>query len=180
MRLQVILLLLLSITIARAEPSPIVSRLMNEPMSMLDYGLWRTELELRQFFREVDRIFISSRYDWKSNRIHLDILLYQIPQSLQKMTPEKQCQEVIDSVQDFFGVDVKTGKPVAQTKQTLLGKSFTHNGFKGFDISSAEMFSHLDQITQLNISVNATSPTGSKQHSETRLYSCSRPLVSDQ
>lgn len=153
---------------------------MNEPLSMLDYGLWRTEIELRRYFIEVDQVFISTRYDWSQNRILIDVLLSKIPARLQRLTPEKQCKDVVSSIRNYFGVDTNTGKPGSELGYTLLGNSFIHNGFKGSDIAQKSLFEHLDQITYIKVSLARSNKkvTGNTP-SKNNLNVCQSPLLTN-
>ena len=153
---------------------------MNEPLSMLDYGLWRTEIELRRFFIEVDQIFVGTRYDWPNNQILIEVVLSKIPARLEQLTPEKQCKDVVSSIRNYFGVDTNTGKAASESGYTLLGNSFIHNGFKGSDLGQKSLFEHLDQITLIKVSLirNNKLVTDNKP-TKNRLNVCQSPLLSN-
>ena len=151
--LLIIVLILMNSRVSFAAPGPITGRLMNEPLSMLDYGLWRTELELKRFFNNIDNIFVGATYNWNKDQILIQVILYETPETLKDLTPDKQCRHVIKSIRDFYGIDTSTGRPAASMENTLLGKSFVHNGFAGSDIPQAELFSQLDKMTYINVSM---------------------------
>jgi len=144
----------ISTRIANAEPNPIVARLMNEPLSMLDYGLWRTELELKRYFNSINDIYVAARYDWKKDQIAIEVLLSEIPTSLQELKEKERCKSVMDSIKDYYGVDTNNkNTKKTQLKNSLFGKSFIHNGYASTDISQDELFRKLDDITQVYVSI---------------------------
>ena len=151
--LLIIVLLLMNARVSLAAPGPITGRLMNEPLSMLDYGLWRTELELKHFFNNIENIFVGTTYNWNKDQISIQVILYETPETLKDLAPDKQCRHVINSIKDFYGIDTSTGRPTASMENTLLGKSFVHNGFAGSDIPQTELFSQLDKMTHINVSM---------------------------
>jgi len=135
----------ISVKQPQAEPNPIIGRLMNEPLSMLDYGLWRTEIELRRYFVSMNNIYIAARYHWKKDRINIEVLINELPIELQEMDEKARCESVIESIQNYYAAKNK--------KNTLFGKSFIHNGYAGIDISQEELFQKLDRMTYINVSV---------------------------
>lgn len=135
----------ISIKPTHAEPNPIIARLMNEPLSMLDYGLWRTEIELKRYFISMNNIYIAARYNWQEDKIAIEVLLNELPLSLQELKENERCEFVINSIKNYFGGD--------KNKNTLLGKSFIHNGYAGMDISQDELFRKLDNMTHIYVSV---------------------------
>jgi len=130
---------------AQAAPSPIVGQLMNEPLSMLDYGLWRTEIELKRYFSNIENIYIAARYNWQKDQIAIDVLINSLPESLLQIKESKRCESVLNSIRDYYGG--------SKTSNTLFGKSFLHNGYAGTDISQKELFRQLDSMTHIYVSV---------------------------
>jgi len=139
--------------VSNAEPGPITGRLMNEPLSMLDYGLWRTELELKHFFIDSNKVFVGTRYNWAKDQISIQVILYEAPESLKHLDAEKQCIQVINSIKDFYGIELSTGRPTASMGSTLLGQSFIHNGYAGSDIPQDELFKQLDKMTHIYVTM---------------------------
>jgi len=77
--IAVFLLLLASFQISHAEPTKAVTYLINEPVSMLDWGLYKLKEELD--VHAWDRINNSTpsahaTYDWNSNRIRIIFSYY--------------------------------------------------------------------------------------------------------
>jgi len=135
----------LSFNQAQAAPSPIVAQLMNEPLSMLDYGLWRTEIELKRYFSNIENIYIAARYNWQKDQIAIDVLINSLPDALLQINESKRCESVLSSIRDYYGG--------SKTSNTLFGKSFLHNGYAGMGISQKELFRQLDKMTHIYVSV---------------------------
>lgn len=68
-----LILLFLQATSVRAEPVPLVEKLMNTPVSQFSYGLDKMEDGLRRMLKE-EGIFSSVGYDFKSNIISLNVI----------------------------------------------------------------------------------------------------------
>lgn len=90
-------------------------------------------------------------------------MLYEIPESLKELDQKNRCHHVVNSIKDFFGIDTVTGLPGQDLKNSLLGKSFIHNGYAGSDLSQDELFNHLDMITQIKVSIFSNTNTSSSQ-----------------
>ena len=75
------LLLILIPLMAQSEPTKTTSWLMSEPMSLFDWGIYKTDKKLAEL-KIASSMFTaqffsgSAEYDWDANRIRLRVLLY--------------------------------------------------------------------------------------------------------
>ena len=59
---------------AAGEPSATSNYLMNEPVSVMDFAIYKLQLDLNDVFvsdANLDRLWVE--YDWKSDRIIIDV-----------------------------------------------------------------------------------------------------------
>ena len=115
----VVFLIMASVQTGRGEPTPTIRYLMNEPVSMLDYGIkWLEDSLIEEWNFDVLEVDpgISVKYDWDTNRIRIKYIYlspspnYQYPEKLIKEKMEKVVH-LIKSV--VFGIDPSTGKPMS-------------------------------------------------------------------
>jgi hypothetical protein len=94
MKTAVLLLLLCIPTASYADPSSYVKELMNEPVSMLDFGLYQLEKELQEWFsntRHAD-YYIHAYYNYTLNRITISSQIVLLDEEAQKRaTPKQWC-----------------------------------------------------------------------------------------
>ena len=117
-------ILLANLTTALADPSPEVRRLMNEPVSMLDWGLDRLA---QQASRQVGEKLrnggevpdIDAGYDWKLNQLELYVNYYE-PQK----APKALCRTTINLIRRTLSPTVGKSK-----RLNLWVSAFQHNGY---------------------------------------------------
>jgi len=135
--------------IACAEPNSVTGYLINEPMSMMDWGIYNLKKRIQdQVFKNAkksnltnslnDFIFVEVYFDIDKNQI-----IIKVP-SLCTMTPKgskdtvalsieeaKQwSKRVISAIKDNLGVDPKTGRPKWGDDSTFIFSSyFSHQGW---------------------------------------------------
>ena len=71
----VLFLLFISVGTSKAEPTPTISYLMNTPVSMLDFGIFKLNTRFESYSDKL-RIgktepLITVEYEWDSNRIEI-------------------------------------------------------------------------------------------------------------
>lgn len=118
------------------EPSPTVQYLMNEPVSMFDWGMYKLTLYLNQEFRDRYQKKISTfapritvHYDADSNKIQISALM------LYKKFPNKgeartYCEEIFKYIRGLLVFEKgSTKRPVpANAPLTTLGSYFGQHG----------------------------------------------------
>ncbi len=93
-----------------AEPSRSISYLMEDSLSMFDWGVFRMESSITNIkFKEFDLINHYGRvnYDWDSNRINLETIVYPYYKSLEKSGSKTICRQAIIQVKEHFGYGIE-------------------------------------------------------------------------
>jgi hypothetical protein len=77
---RIALLLALIPLLAQAEPNKAMSWLMDEPMSLFDWGIYKTDkkvadLKIASSMFTAQFFSGSAEYEWEANRIRLRVLL---------------------------------------------------------------------------------------------------------
>ena len=147
-----------------AEPTPAVQYLMNEPVSMLDWGLYRMEEKIKKYFDFPDfpkggnPWVFEFNYNWDSNRIMISVGIVRELDSPAK----DQCRNVISAIRGYalgnFWEGVK-GDP--QKNGSFLAKCFSHSGYTKTDIPEG-LLKEIDQIIEIQVAVLDKSIGGSK------------------
>ena len=166
--LSTLLLIGPAIPLATAEPSSAVNYLMDDKVSMFDYGLDKTEAQIKESLREKKWSPMLS-YDWKKNRIIIDV--HQFPLTTNKDLAEARLlvDEIFWLIRYEFGLDL-TGKLHPSFKCSSLYLNFTHRGFSKRD-EPTNLGSDLDTITEIRAIVVIEKGKSIK---------CTGPLVSDE
>jgi len=133
---KLIFVLILFPTICFAEPTSSIRHLMNEPVSLFDLGMVRTDDHLKWFCRQFDfssaalfgddtSAFCISGYDYDKNRISLNILISDATDEIKLEDVKSEVKRIIDGLRKSFGVDPQIGKLVI----TYVGDYFSHQGY---------------------------------------------------
>jgi len=91
-----------------AEPDASTKYIMNEPLSLLEWGLYRLEKAYdKQTWSDLDirSQYTTARYDWSKNTIYFEIVVYPSFESLQKTPAQKVCGSVVHQIKSLFGVE---------------------------------------------------------------------------
>lgn len=132
-----VILVIVPITIA--EPSSAVDYLMNEPVSMFDYGMQKLNDELQKQ-RDALKVAnlspgLNAYYKWDSNKIRIS-LLYIDEKSSHKEFSESRIKSDIKKVimhlkKVIFCVNPNTGAPAGMLGGDMLfNRFFKHAGYK--------------------------------------------------
>jgi hypothetical protein len=112
------MILLLSVGVCTGEPDAVMKYLMNEPVSMLDWGLFRLDKGLIDPILSDKGVMASSGYNYSQNKIIINISIIDYPDKKKKSAKEikESCRETIDFVKTVL-------------KQVPLDVYFIHEGF---------------------------------------------------
>jgi hypothetical protein len=134
---------------SQAEPTANMQYLMNEPVSMMDWGLLNIDksIESNGGLKKYGNTITS--YDWDKNRIL--IIVSSIGASSKEQAKE-WCRDIVSFIRGFLGVDEKNGKPVFKNNQSFLYRYFTHEGFKR-NAEPKELGKELDNITTIQATI---------------------------
>jgi len=134
----IIFLLLANFGVGMAEPPPAIVYLVNEPLTMLEWGLYRIEVEVLSPMSEGKTVGFtnlkpvpkcSARYD--SDRNQIEIYATAFLHKFESVKAAREwCLQVVDGIRSRFGVDPETGKLSWDLEKglgaTVLGGYFYH------------------------------------------------------
>jgi hypothetical protein len=128
---RLLLVFILIATSAFADPSPSIRHLMSEPLSMLEWGIYRIERRAALFAwddLDIMKQFCDVQYDWDVNWLRLSCTIYPRFQSLQKTPPKQVCGSIISQIRTHFGIGAA---PHLETVRKLfgIGTYFRHQFF---------------------------------------------------
>ena len=106
----------LGASISYAEPDDTVKYLMDETVTMFDFGLYQLE---QQLDKEVDKKLIwitKTNYNWQQNSIELLFITHNMAGIQTAAAMQKTCQTFVDQVR-------------ADVTSALYKKVFSHRGF---------------------------------------------------
>ncbi len=172
------LALVLLTTPILAEPSPSISYLMNEPVSMLDWGIYRLqslieyqgviEAPVETFQKQICLVL----YDWDTNRLRLSFMIYPRFRSLQK-TPAKQvCSSIVMRIRQIFGC-----APGWESTRRItgIGTHFHHRFYEKKDYPET-LDRDIEAITYIDVRVNG-SRTGQAPFDQAVSCACEGSLL---
>lgn len=134
-----------------AEPTANIQYLMNEPVSMFDWGIYR----LDKYFEDIhidgaQSIFYWTDYDWSKNIINLN---FTIETNTKSRDEAKEIgKSLINKVRHSLGVDPDMGKPYGGNSR--LYEYFSHNSSKD-NKEPKGIESELEKITVIEVLVIA-------------------------
>lgn len=133
---------------AVAGPDQTTQKLINDPVSMLDLGVFKADLALSR--RELG--FMN--FSWDSNRF--TISTYKLGGFADAQAAESACASWIAEVRELGGLDTKTGKPFGP--HSWFAQNFSHEGFERVGTSET-LYSDLDRLFDLNCTAIAGADT---------------------
>lgn len=127
---------------AIAGPDATVNDLMSEPLSLLDWGIWRTAEYLDG---KEGRPGAWAEYDFDSNTIQIQsYALYEDANEAEVSGYKELCADWIAKVRTASGVNSDTGEP--HGKYTFFSGFFRHQGYiRGEQSESDERLKDLDK-----------------------------------
>jgi len=124
---------------AEAEPGPSVERLMSEPMSLFSFGLYRTELSVRDIFErapgllgESPHIFFHVNYDWDQDKIIISANILSASE-VSRNEMKRLCETALGAIREDAGIVY--GTMIGKT--TIYAEYFTPLGFSRSSITAA-------------------------------------------
>lgn len=138
--------------LASAEPTPTVRYLMNEPVSLWDWGM----RELGEYFNNLTvegvKIGVDSVYHWQPNRIRI-MARAGDPALTFKNAAEARtmCKKTLSGLRARLGIDPATGQPFSQTYGSYLSSAFSRRGYRKGN-EPKKLSDELDAMTELSAS----------------------------
>ena len=167
----IMFLLLANSRVGMAEPPPAIVYLVNEPLTMLEWGLYRIEVEVLSQINEGKTADFadlkplprcSARYDSDRNQIEIYATAFFHKFDSVKAA-RKWCLQVVDGIRNRFGVNPETGKLSQDLEKglgsTLLGAYFHHTvptqRYRKYENLNKEM----DSLAKIRVTANYTPAT---------------------
>jgi hypothetical protein len=149
----------INVSMAEAEPNPNIKYLMNDSVSMLDWGLYRIEKDVEATLEDpagyglnTDTIIDSSPvYDWDKNRIIVGV---HVSKAISLEQAKSWCRKIVRMVRTTLNVSPDTGEPFPSLDQNggALYSFFSHAGYTKKSEPKG-LSKELDNITWINIKV---------------------------
>lgn len=137
----------LPICVANAEPTRRISYLMNEPMTLFDWGLQQLTAAMNSVhLKDGPKLMIMTNYDWDKNRIKISA--YSFENSMTRTNAKKWCRETINAVRSHLLINPKTGEPLLGDS-SVLARYFAHDGFEKKNRPKG-VGKELDDITEIS------------------------------
>ena len=191
-RLLVVVVLCASATLA--EPSRVVRYLMNDPVTMWDWGELKLEDALEDAF-DIENpndimghllaehemyVRVSVDYNWKGNRLRLLVIMGSAPWVESELPEESarfMCKEVVLRVRQKLGIE-RDGQPIRRTLSEDESPSSSLHLYFGrhFDMTNSDepssLAEELDAMTDLEAMVFYGDP-----HTGGQNVQCGAPLL---
>lgn len=147
---------------AVAGPDDTTKALMNEYVSLLDWGIHRLE----DFIPDSEGAFISVNYDWDANTILVERTEYL---KISREDAEESCKDWVALSRGMAGINSETGKVYEGVNNTRWSMLFGHAGYRnGSQEDHSKKLADLDKKFQLK---------GSYRLEDGGTLTCTTPLV---
>ena len=140
---------------------------MNEPVSLLDFGLYQVENEMKANCQTTKEAYFLGKknlrinnlimtcytnYIWKLNRINLSILLVDFDKQLSNEQLRQLSKEFIKGIRTHFGIIegelVKIGE--GEGAKSIISSYFSHRGYRT-NIITKDNYNEIDNIARIII-----------------------------
>lgn len=132
----------------RTGPSRRVRYLMDEPITLFDWGLHGLADAMGQLRLSGGgpKLTVMSDYNWDKNRIDLTAIAFR--RASTRAEAKDWCREAVTGMRAQLGVNPQIGKP-ARGDSSLLGQYFSHQGFRR-EGKPKGLNAELDDMTRLS------------------------------
>lgn len=159
-----------------AEPSATFKYLMNEKMTMMDWGLFRLDKHLNNGLKSLELINTIIKktsivyYDWDTNRITIRLVLHVKGWETENIKPVKEfCKAATKDYRDLLHTDVEPNL----RRHVGIKSYFLHNGWT--DSTEPEnLMKEIENSTLIRIDISG-SKTGKPPYKN--IVSCESPLM---
>lgn len=135
-----------------AEPSKTTKYLMNDSLSMLEWGIFKIDNVLNtEKYPELDSVTRNSfdtTYDWDSNELTIKAVVYPSYEKLKKIGNKEACRLVLSSLKTRFGYHFRDSK----VNFLSIANYFKHKGF--YKREEPDTFSKdIEKMTRLTVKI---------------------------
>lgn len=165
-------IMVFSVSIVHSEPSKTIKYLMNEPLTMFEWGMYRLEIDINEYLgslieQNVDSdkskketlesimgfsdFYTKASYNWNKNRITIRIVLINKDENLSIPSRKELCKKYSDSIKKhFYSTDDKELR-----KEYGISKFFNHTHFIKNN-KPDEFQDEIENIVQIRIDIQYT------------------------
>ena len=168
MKTRLVLLLLLGlVSIGHAEPSPSIRYLMNEPVTLFDWGILRLYEYLDEYTshylntNSVRDIYCTVRYDYKKNNIIISMIVTRQMQSQSEAPSSVRAgsREICRTITQTLRQEFLTDRDSHVRRASGIYRFFGHIGFRGKE-EPVDAFDEIERITVIEVSVYSETDLG--------------------
>lgn len=173
MRKAIFVACILCASTVQADPSPSVRYLMDEPISLFEWGIFRLQARAERFawdHLDVKSQYARIEYDWTKNQLQVEMTVYPRSQSLQRTTAREVCGSLIHQMKMHLGV-----APGTEELREIngIGTFFRHQQFEKAGVPKT-LDANLEAITTLEVDLMVSK---SDQPPFEKAISCSSDLL---
>lgn len=175
----------LNISNVYSEPSKTFSYLMNEPTTMLDFGMYKIKNELlyKDPINSSDLVqsihsngkMIDVTYSWEMNKLTLKYNFYLKKEALKKKTAIDYCKLATNEIRGYFGATYEGEYAKDIREFSSIYKYFKHDGFTNKN-TPENIMDEIENSTIISVSIrsNFQDKAPFEQKAE-----CESPLLSN-
>ena len=158
-----------------AKPSEGIAYLMNEKLSLFEWGLYK--LEKHTDGLEFDKMnLLSSRsniqFDWNKNRIKIKFTIYPKHDSLSQSTKKEICKKAILRIKQEFGI----GFGIEYRKILGITRFFEHTGFE-VKTRPKDLMDYIENATEIYVNIYASKEDKAPFN---KIEACLSPLLGNE
>lgn len=168
-----------------SEPSKTFSYLMNDPVTMLDFGMHKIEKELTDMhpINPTDLVhsilnngkIVDVNYSWETNKLNLKYIFYLKKEALKKKAAVDYCKLATNEIRGYFGANYE-GEFARELREIgSISKYFRHSGFSSKNTPDNFM-DEIENSTIISISIRSNPQNKTPFESQAE---CESPLLSN-
>lgn len=156
-----------------SEPSTTFRHLLTEPVSMLDWGVYRLEAALKDIeFENLDNQlhnrYSNAGYDWDRNRLEIHYALYLNKASSDVDTAKEACSRITERLRMVWGNQL----PIASN----IASFFEHSGFTSKN-KPDDFSNEIQGSTYIEIEIFGTNKSSPPYYPYSKILICENPLM---
>jgi len=174
MRVIVLLVIfMVTPTTGYGEPSAAVRYLMDEPVTMFDWGLYRLRRIIDQFRFEnltPDNVQSYINYDWDQNSLRI-VFYVQTKEMIGKAPAKKMCENITAKISSTFGGEIRDKE---LRRNLSIATLFEHRAFENKD-KPDNFMEEIEKITRIEVNIFTRKAINSP--ASIKILSCESPLI---
>ncbi len=123
-----------------AGPDEVTQWLMQDPLTMLDYGIYKINIDLRDGWYPIGG---NAVFQWDDNRV----VISRMVDAGTQPSVETLCSKWVEKIRSRGGLNADTGVPYGGWSH--FAQMFAHEGFEKLD-APKDLYKNIDKILSLN------------------------------